>query len=47
MQLLAHATINELPMALIVFLAGACAGPWLAHVVYRKIVARKDDVSRF
>ena len=47
MQLLAHATINEIPMALIVFLAGMCVGLWLVHFVYRQIVARKDDASKF
>jgi len=47
MQLLAHATINEIPMALVVFLAGMCVGPWLVHFVYRQIVARKDDASKF
>jgi len=37
MHLLAHATINEIPLALVVFLAGVCVGPWLAHFVYRQI----------
>ncbi len=41
MQLIAHATINEIPMGLIIFLAGACAGPWLAHFVYNLIKARR------
>lgn len=41
MQLIAHATINEIPMGLIIFLTGVCVGPWLAHFVYRQIKPRR------
>ena len=41
MQLFAHATIHEIPIALVIFLTGVYAGPWLAQFVYRRLMARR------
>ena len=40
MQLLAHATIYEIPIALVIFLTGVCIGPMLAHFLYRYVKPR-------
>jgi hypothetical protein len=38
MQLIAHVTMFEFAAGIVVFLAGMCLGPWLAHL----ILIRKD-----
>ena len=40
MSFLAHATIHEIPTAILVFLAGVCVGPWLVYFVLNKFKSR-------
>jgi hypothetical protein len=42
MPLIAHATQYEIATAILIFLAGACAGQWLVHIIARRLKARRD-----
>jgi hypothetical protein len=42
MQLIAHATEHELAISILMFLAGVCVGPWLAHIIVCRPKARRD-----
>jgi hypothetical protein len=42
MQLIAHTTSFEITTGVVIFLAGVCAGPWLAHFIYSMIKAPRS-----
>jgi hypothetical protein len=42
MELLAHATMMEVAAGIVVFLAGMCVGPLLAHQIYVRSRARRE-----
>ena len=42
MLVFAHATVYEIPIAVVVFLAGVCTGPLLAYYLWNRIKAWRE-----
>jgi hypothetical protein len=42
MQLIAHATQYEVAISILMFLAGLCIGPLLAHLLICRLKAKRD-----